>query len=154
MSEDEIFQQFLQRVQRGRKFEEWERSQWNSKLNSRAVFEAPASWKGKRGRIDIKLHLEDDGNVVIVEIKATDWDKIRADRVRITALRHARQMWRYIDANLSPLDVTPAIVYPPSPKTPGRRELLETILNERGIQVVWREEYHPAGSLSATTSEP
>jgi hypothetical protein len=37
--------------------------------------------------------------------------------------------------------VTPAIVYPVPPTTPGRKELVEEILNERGIQVVWREEY-------------
>lgn len=141
MSKDKVFQQFLQRVQRGRKFEEWERSQWHSKLNSAAEFEAPTSWKGKRGRVDIKLKLEEDGNIVIVEIKGTDWDAIKEERVKSTALRHARQIWRYIDANLTPLDVTPAIVYPSPPNTPGRLELIETVLNERGIQVVWREEY-------------
>jgi hypothetical protein len=141
MANEERFKQFLQRVQRGRKFEEWERSQWNSELNSAAEFEAPTSWKGKRGRVDIKLKLEEDGNVVIVEIKATQWDKIKEERVRPTALRHANQIWRYIDAHLKPLDVTPAIVYPSPPKITGRMELIEEILNERGIQVVWREEY-------------
>ena len=35
-------------------------------------------------------------------------------------------------------EVHPAIVYPTTPKTPGRKEEIETILNERGIQVVWR----------------
>jgi hypothetical protein len=89
------------------------------------------------------LRLEEDGNIVIVEIKATDWNAIKEERVRSTALRHARQIWRYIDAHLTPLDVTPAIVYPSPPKTSGRAELIETILNERGIQVVWREEYQP-----------
>lgn len=141
MANEKGFKKFIQRVQRGRKFEEWERAQWNSELNSAAEFEAPTSWKGKRGRVDIKLRLEEDGNIVIVEIKATDWDKIMEKRVRPTALRHAHQIWRYIDAHLTPLDVTPAIVYPSPPQTPGRRELLEKILNERGIQVVWREEY-------------
>jgi hypothetical protein len=143
MTKNKVFQEFLKRDQRGRKFEEWERSQWNSELNSAAEFEAPTSWKGKRGRVDIKLKLEEDGNIVIVEIKATEWDKLKEERVRPTALRHANQIWRYIDAHLTPLDVTPAIVYPSQPQTPGRKELLEEILNERGIQVVWREEYQP-----------
>jgi hypothetical protein len=141
MDKDDVFQKFLKRVQRGRKFEGWERAHWNNELNSAAVFEAPTKWKGKRGRVDIKLQLEEDGNVVIVEIKATDWDKFKEHRVRVTALRHANQIWRYIEDHLSPLDVIPAIVYPAPPTTPGRKEQVEEILNGRGIQVVWREEY-------------
>ena len=141
MEKDEVFQKFLERVKRGRKFEDWERSHWNNELNSAAEFEAPTEWEGKRGRIDIKLQLEEDGSVVIVEIKATDWDKVKENRVRPCVLRHARQIWRYFEAHLTPLDVTPALVYPALPVIPGRKEQIEEILNERGIQVVWREEY-------------
>jgi hypothetical protein len=141
MKKDKAFQEFIKRVGRGRKFEEWERSHWTGEVNSSAEYEAPTQWEGKRGRVDIRLKLEEDGNIVIVEIKATDWDKLKEHRVRPTALRHARQIWRYIDAHLRPWDVTPAIVYPPSPTIDGRREMVEEILNERGIQVVWRDEY-------------
>jgi len=145
MKKDRVFREFIERVSRGRKFEQWERSHWTGKINSAAEFEAPTEWKGKRGRVDIRLSLEEDGHVVIVEIKATQWDKLKEHRVRPTALRHAHQIWRYIDAHLSPLDVTPAIVYPSPPTKPGLKEQLEEILNERGIQVVWREEYQVSG---------
>ena len=121
MSKDRTFQEFIKRVNRGRKFEEWEGSHWNGKLNSAREFEAATEWKGKRGRVDIRLNLEEEGNVVIVEIKATNWDKIKENRVRATALRHARQIWRYIEAHLTPLDVTPAIIYPAPPLIPGRK---------------------------------
>lgn len=141
MNKDEIYQKFLRRVERGRKFEEWERAHWNNELNSAAKFEAPTEWKGKLGRVDIKLQLEEDGSVVIVEIKATNWDNLKEHRIRPTVLRHSRQIWRYIEAHLTPLDVTPALVYPAPPVTSGRKEQIEEILNERGIQVVWREEY-------------
>lgn len=141
MSKDSTFQEFIKRVNRGRKFEEWERSHWNGKLNSAREFEAATEWKGKRGRVDIRLNLEEDGHIVIVEIKATNWDNIKENRVRETALRHARQIWRYIEAHLTPLDVTPAIVYPARPLIPGRKEQIEEIFDERLIQVVWREEY-------------
>ena len=141
MKKDKVFREFLKRVGRGRKFEEWERSHWNSEINSAAEFEASTQWKGKRGRVDIRLSLEEDGQVVIVEIKATDWDKVKEYRVRPNAMRHTRQIWRYIEDHLKPLDVIPAIVYPSPPITPGRKEQIEEILNERGIQVVWREEY-------------
>jgi hypothetical protein len=141
MEDNKVFQEFMERVKRGRKFEEWERSHWNGKLNAAREFEASTQWDSKGGRVDIRLKLEEDGNVVIVEIKATNWDKIKENRVRSTALRHSRQVWRYIEAHLTPLDVTPAIVYPSPPITPGRKEQVEEILNERGIQCVWREEY-------------
>jgi len=141
MKKDKVFREFLKRVGRGRKFEEWERSHWNSEINSAAEFEASTQWKGKRGRVDIRLSLEEDGQVVIVEIKATDWDNVNEHRVRPNAMRHTRQIWRYIEDHLKPLDVIPAIVYPSPPITPGRKEQIEEILNERGIQVVWREEY-------------
>lgn len=96
MKKDKTFRDFIYRVKRGRKFEEWERSRWNGRINSAAEFEAPTQWKGKRGRVDIRLKLEEDGHTVIVEIKATDWERLKAHRVRPTALRHAHQIWRYI----------------------------------------------------------
>jgi RecB family endonuclease NucS len=141
MKSDKSLVEFLKRVERGRKFEEWERSHWKDGINSGAEFEVFTQLKGKRGRVDIRLGLDEDGQIVIVEIKATDWDNIKADRVRKTALQHTRQIWRYIEAHLTLLDVTPAIVYPSPPKIPGRKEQVEEILNERGIQCVWRNEY-------------
>lgn len=141
MKKDKKSHQFFKNVGRGRKFEEWERSQWNSGVNTAAEFEAFTQWEGKRGRVDIRLRLEEDGHTVIVEIKATNWDRLKEHRVRPTALRHARQIWRYIEDHLSPLDVIPAIVYPSPPKKPGRKEEIEEILNDRLIQVIWREEY-------------
>ena len=153
MENDKVFHEFMERVKRGRKFEEWERSHWNGKLNSAREFEASTQWEGKRGREDIRLKLDKDGNVVIVEIKATNWDKIKESRVRLTSLKHSHQIWRYILDHLTPmkettlpddaapLDVIPAIVYPSPPIIPGRKEQVEEILNERGIQVGWREEY-------------
>jgi hypothetical protein len=134
---------FLQRIQRGRRFEIWEREQWIGKLNERAVAEALTEWKGKRGRIDIKLFDEDENHTVIVELKATDWDGMKPHRVRSNVLRHARQVWRYIEGELASLvesEVIPAIVYPKSPITPGRKNMIEEILHEHWIQVVWRDE--------------
>lgn len=133
-------QGFLNRVKRGRKFENWERDQWVGDLNEQAKFEAATAYKGRRGRIDIKLVDEDEGHTIVVEIKATNWDKMKPYRVRPNALRHVRQLWRYIEAELEEGDVLPAIIYPRTPKTPGRKDEIEEILQEMGIQVVWRDE--------------
>lgn len=132
---------FLNHIHRGRRFEAWERSHWKGGINDSAEFEAPTDFKGKKGRVDIRLEIADDGAVVIVEIKATDWDRIKPNRIRLTALRHASQIWRYIEAHLTPDDVIPAIVYPHPPKNADRKAQVEAILEEKGIQVVWREEY-------------
>jgi hypothetical protein len=141
MDRDKAQQNFLKSVRRGRKFEGWERSHWKGGINDDAKFEAATKWNGKRGRVDIRLRMEEDGQIVIVEIKATNWDRMKSHRIRPNALRHANQIWRYIEAHLSPSDVVPAIVYPSPPKTSGRKEQVELLLEERGIQVVWREEY-------------
>jgi hypothetical protein len=131
---------FRKRVRRGRKFEQWERKFWHEGANKLAEFEADTRWKGKRGRVDIRLVDAEEGHTVVVEIKATDWDVMKSHRVRPNALRHARQIWRYIEAELKRHSVLPALIYPRSPKTPGRKQEVEQILNDRLIQVVWRDE--------------
>lgn len=140
MTEQTPLGDFLGRVSRGRAFERWERSQWSGEPGEEVRFEAPTQWKGKPGRVDIRLVDTKAGYSVVVEIKATDWDAMKPHRVRPNALRHARQIWRYIKAALQDRDVVPALVYPPPPKTPGRKEQVEAILYEQSIQAVWREE--------------
>jgi hypothetical protein len=58
-------------------------------------FEAATAWGSRHGRIDIRI---DDGtDIAVVEIKATNWDRLKRGTIRRMALRHARQIWRYID---------------------------------------------------------
>lgn len=130
---------FMKRVSRGRRFEEWELSKWNKPEHKDIEIQAPLAWKGKRGRADLRLIDTKEGHTILVEIKASDWDKMAAHRVRPNALRHARQIWRYINAELADRPVLPAIVYPCEPQSPSRRAEIESILHERFIQVVWRE---------------
>src|SRR3712207_1681335 len=88
-------QKFHDDIRRGRAFEADERAGWDHVAREHIAFESPTSFGDKRGRIDIKID-EGEDYVVVVEIKATDWDKLKRDRVRATAQRHARQIWRYI----------------------------------------------------------
>ena len=81
--------------------------------------------------------------VSVIEIKRTDWDRMKPHRVRPNVQRHARQVWRYIEPFLDdedPRDACPGIIYEHVPTVPGRVEEIETVLNERAIQVVWRTE--------------
>jgi len=123
----------------GHDFEDWERSRWTDPSHAEIQAEAPTKWKGKRGRIDLRLIDREEGHTILVETKATDWDSMEPHRVRPNALRHARQLWRYIEAELIDRPVLPALVYPTEPTTLGRKNEIETTLNERLIQVVWRE---------------
>ena len=130
---------FLNEITRGRDFEAWERSKWTSDYNRSAEFEAATELHGKRGREDIRLIDSEGGFTVLVELKASNWDKMKPHRVRPNALRQVRQIWRYIEAELSQQEVIPAIVYPAVPQTPGRRNEIERVMDEHGIQVVWRD---------------
>jgi hypothetical protein len=115
---------FFHSIRRGRDFENGERSEWE---------------KLERGREDIRIINDEDGYTVVIENKASNWDVMTSERVRPNALRHARQLWRYIEAELHLRNVIPAVVYPIVPQMPGRKEEIEEILNEHFIQVVWRK---------------
>ncbi len=112
------------------------------------------------GRSDIVLFGEDHESqkpfVVIVEVKNTDWDGRRDVNVRPLALRHARQLWRYLDA-LDDLvaagDVAwlqGAVLYRRTPGARRRRDVIEAALEERAISTVWEEELPPAARTGET----
>jgi hypothetical protein len=95
MSRKRTSGEFEEAWRRGRAFEVEERAGWDHVPEEHIQFEAATTWESKRGRIDIKI---DDGkDIAVVEIKATDWDRLKPGSIRSTALRHARQIWRYID---------------------------------------------------------
>lgn len=96
---------------------------------------------GRRRRIDILVRVN-DAMVSVVEIKNTDWDRLADRRVRPNALRHARQVWTYVEPFLDfeQVAVCPGLVYRRLPKKAGRLQQVEELLNERGLQVVWQDE--------------
>ncbi len=131
---------FQDDITRGREFERRVKADWKNLKDGVARFEAPTKYKGKKGRIDILI--EELGDYVsIVEVKATDWDRVAPHRVRPNALRHARQIWRYIDKEVDEgQGVCPGIIYPSPPTDLKVKLQVEEILNDRGIQVVWQDE--------------
>ena len=134
-------------AKRGKWFELLEKAQWQGVQAQQVLFEHGLSLiRGKRGRIDIFIN-EVDGSVSIVEVKASDWDVMAEHRIRPNALRHARQVLKYV----YPLwemgvDVCPGLVYPRSPKSIKRRRQIEGTLAERSIQVVWAAERYGSDS--------
>lgn len=127
-------------LRRGKAFEEKEKREWTATGQKLAFEKTVIDPKGKKGRIDIYVPEAGKGLVSVAEIKATDWDRIPEVRIRQNALRHTRQIWRYIEAELERgVAVSPGLIYPREPRKRGVKDLVEKILNERGVQCVWRK---------------
>ena len=96
---------------------------------------------GKRGRMDIFVD-EVSGFVTVVEIKATDWDRVKVTNRRRLLGSHRRQVWRYLETYLERdgVDVCAGVIYPRPPAAPEAKAEIEAYLNEYGLQVVWYDE--------------
>lgn len=92
------------------------------------------------GRIDI--HIEADNKLVaVVELKNSDWDRMATKSVKRNVKRQAKQMWSYIDSQLSDRkEVSPGIIFPKKPKDANKLELIEVLFEEEFISVVWEDE--------------
>ena len=78
----------------------------------------------------------------VVEIKATDWDRIPERNVQRNLSSHRRQVWRHIDKHLDvdQVNVCAGIIYPKTPTTAGLRERVEEYHGGYGLQVVWYDD--------------
>ncbi len=133
-------------LKRGREFEkivqgDWERTaEGNPRIECTIPLLAGLTPTGRRrkGRMDVFV---DDLNdiVVVVEIKATDWDRILPRNRQRNLASHRRQIWKYIEKFVDgrQQDVCAGIIYPKAPKTKGLKERIEEYLNGHGLQVVW-----------------
>jgi hypothetical protein len=95
----------------------------------------------KVGRLDLLVNELGDF-VSVVEIKSTDWDKVKEENRKKLISSHRRQVWKYIEEYLDveKVEVCPGIIYPHSPSAPGLKEMIENHLNEYGLQVVWYDD--------------
>lgn len=98
--------------------------------------------KQKSGRMDILV--EELGDfVTILEIKATDWDKIKPKNIKRNLYRHQKQLFNYIDkyVEIDHLDVCLGIIYPQPPQTKGLRKFIEEYLADNyGVPAYWFNE--------------
>jgi hypothetical protein len=128
------------RLRRGKKWHGQVEAEWKKVPGARTE-KTIEDMSGHRRRIDI---LVDEGSdwVTVIEAKRTDWDRLKRRRVRPNALRHARQIWIYVEKFVDGegRDVCPGVIYDKVPGTPGRVDEVESILGERAVQVVWRSE--------------
>ena len=97
----------------------------------------------KRGRPDILITENVDTSfVTIIEIKATNWDRIKPKNIKRNLWSHQHQIFKYIDkyVDIEKLDVCLGIIYPYPPATLGFRELIESYLEGYGVPAYWYNE--------------
>ncbi len=96
----------------------------------------------KHGRIDIFVRDKED-SIAILEIKATDWDKIKARNLRRNIYRHQKQLFDYVYKYLDVdnLKATYGIIYPAPPSKKGLREHIKDITeNDYSFPAYWYTE--------------
>ena len=99
--------------------------------------------KGSFGRMDIMIDDSENEFVMIIEIKATDWDKIRSENIRRNLSRHGRQLHKYVNKYIKENNFTVGlgIIYPNPPKTKGLKEHIEHMAMELfSFPVYWYTE--------------
>ena len=92
--------------------------------------------KKRNGRIDI-----------IIQIKATDWDKINQKNIKRNLYKHGKQLFNYIDkfVNVDNKNVGLGVIYPVPPKTEGLKEFIENIaMDMYSFPVYWYSEVKTA----------
>ncbi len=94
----------------------------------------------RRGRMDIFIDQIEDF-VTVVEIKSTDWDKVRMNRKKLLGA-HCRQVLKYVDEylNVGMVNVCAAIIYPKSPDAQEIKDEVERHLHKESLQVMWYDE--------------
>lgn len=99
--------------------------------------------KQKRGRMDIFVYEDTDDFVTIIEIKATDWDRIKEKNIKRNLYRHHKQLFNYIDKfmKVDKKDVCHAVIYPAPPIREGLRDYIEKCaMDMYSFPVYWYSE--------------
>ena len=126
--QQEVYQDFLKHSKDGR-----------VDVETQVSFKGVESVHQKRGRIDVFISgLED--MVVIIEVKATDWNRIKPKNINRNLYRHQKQIFNYIEKyiTIDHVDVGHGIVYPKPPRDPTLKEYIETrMLDYYGVPVYW-----------------
>ncbi len=102
---------------------------------------------GSYGQVDLVTVLRRPERMqVVIEIKGTEWNHIKAARVRRHCQSHIRQLQRYLDTAVDDLEagrfdsVAGALLYPARPRENARLELVEELAADQALMVVWYED--------------
>jgi hypothetical protein len=129
------------KLMQGKRFHGLVQKEWTRTAQGRVSVETGCRKRsGRRGRMDVFVNA-DSALVAIVEIKSSRWDRIAVTAVRRNILRHARQLWEYLEPQLDAgRDVCPGIIFPRRPTSSRRLKLIEDLFAEHGIAAAWQDE--------------
>lgn len=129
------------RLRRGKEFHRQVQLEWQDEADGDIDVEhGLAKPSGRKGRVDVLADADDD-LCAVVEIKASDWDRMSEKAVRRNVRRQARQIWDYIESKLADgKTVCAGVVFPQRPSSQDRLELIEQLFEDEGIPVVWQDE--------------
>ena len=136
-----------EQLRRGKRFHRRVQADWSGTVEDAPVliehgialqFLPRSAKRVRRGRIDVFIDKIEDF-VTVVEIKSTDWDKVKPKNRRKVLGSHRRQVWKYVDefVDREGVSVCAGVIYPSAPKESGLKGEVETYLNDYGLQVVW-----------------
>jgi hypothetical protein len=100
----------------------------------------------RRGRVDLAVEVEGEQMLVIIEIKATNWDLIPANRRIRNLRRHLHQLQGYLDSAMEDMDagrwasIAGCLLYPARPSSAETAAVIERLAGEQAIMVTWYEE--------------
>jgi hypothetical protein len=139
----------VERLAKGRAFHDAVQSAFLTGLANATGFRERC-WRltaGGRGRVDLAVVTDDrEKMLIIIEIKGTDWDKIRPDRVKRNVQRHIRQLLAYLDTAIGELEagqwegIAGALLYPSRPTSAESLACIEAAAAEQAIMVTWYDE--------------
>jgi len=136
-----------EQLRRGKRFHRRVQADWSGTVEDASVriehnvalqFVPRRARRLRRGRIDVFIDKISDF-VTVVEIKSTDWDRVRPQNRRKLLGAHRRQVLKYVDQYLDGdrVSVCAGLIYPISPRESGLQEEVESYMNDYGLQVVW-----------------
>ena len=130
-----------EQLRRGKEFHKKIQSEWVRDAEGEILIEKSVTKpSGKLGRVDV-LAVDGDQDVAVLEIKYSDWDRMIPTAVKRNIRRQIRQIWQYIESQLTDgKSVSPGISFPKRPQDNERMKLIEAIFWEEGIPVVWEDE--------------
>jgi hypothetical protein len=140
-----------EQLRRGKIFQKKIQKNWIETAQGKIKAERTILKRNQRkGRVDIFVDDDNpDGTAAIVEIKASDWDKMKETSVRRNIRRQIKQIWDYIESQIVngeyiptgvKKSISPGIVFPKRPENKNRLRLIEESFWEDGITVVWDDE--------------
>lgn len=115
----------------------------NVTLEAFIDFKVLRKTKKKSGRADILITEDGEGEfVTILEIKATDWDKIKSKNIKKNLWSHQNQLLRYVEKyiEVDNVDVCLGIIYPYPPQKKDLRNIIESYLENYGAPAYWYNE--------------